>query len=121
MREIGLAGAALLILALALQSCRASHYSDKADELRGSLATKQGQVDACSKALVAVDAATIEAQAEAARRERAGQQAAQAALQAAREAGERHREAERALAEARRDPTCAEQLEVRLCPAIPLL
>ena len=121
MREIGLAVAGLLVLALVLQSFRASHYSGKVDDLTASLATKQGQVDACSKALVAVDAATVEAKADAARRERAGQQAAQAALQAAREAGERQREAERALSEARRDPTCAEQLEVTLCPAIPLL
>lgn len=121
MREIGLAVAVVLVLALVLQSCRASHYSDKADEMRASLAVAKGQSEACATALEDVNAATDEAKVAAARAERAGQQAAQAAVQAAREAEEREREARRALGEARRDPTCAEQLEIKLCAAIPLL
>lgn len=121
MREIGLAVAVVLVLALALQSCRASHYSGQVEDLRTSLAVAKGQAAACATALEAVDAATAEAEAKAAQAERAGQQAAQAAMQAAREAEEREREARRALGEARRDPTCAEQLEIKLCAAIPLL
>lgn len=121
MREIGLAVAGLLVLALVLQSCRASHYSDKADSLTASLATARGGLASCAVALAEVNAVTDEAKAAAARSERAGQQAAQAAVQAAREAEAREREARRALDEARTDPTCAEQLEVKLCAAIPLL
>ena len=121
MREIGLAVAGLLILALVLQSCRASHYSDKVDDLNVSLATARGGLAACGTALAAVDAATAEAVVEAARRERAGQQAAQAAIQAAREAEAREREAQRALDAALKDPDCREVLEATICPAVSLL
>ena len=121
MREIGLIVAGLLVLALVLQSFRASHYSDQVDAMRGSLAYEREQVSACALALDAVNAVTAEAVADGARREQEGAAAAQAALQAAREAEIRAREASRALKEARRDPTCAEQLEVKLCAAIPLL
>lgn len=121
MREIGLIVAGLLVMALVLQSFRASHYSGQVDEMRGSLASEREQVSACVLALDAVNAVTAEAVADGARREQEGREAAQAALQAAREAEMRARDASRALAEARTDPTCAEQLEVKLCAAIPLL
>lgn len=121
MREIGLAVAVVLVLALVLQSCRASHYSDQADELRASLAVQRGQVEACARSLEAVNAATEAEVAEAQRWAKAGQEAARAALQDAREAAERAETARQALQAAKREPTCAEQLEVRLCPSIPLL
>lgn len=121
MREIGLAVAGLLILALVLQSCRASHYSDKVDDLTASLATARGGLASCAVALAEVNAVTDEAKAAAARAERAGQQAAQAAVQAAREAEARERDARRALEEARKDPDCREVLEATICPAVSLL
>lgn len=121
MREIGLAVAGVLILALALQSCRASHYSGQVEDLRTSLAVAKGQAAACATALEAVDAATAEAEAKAAQAERAGQQAAQAAMQAAREAEEREREDRRALGEARTDPDCQQVLEATICARVPLL
>ena len=121
MREIGLAVAGLMVLALVLQSFRASHYSGQVDEMRRSLASEREQVSACVLALDAVNAVTAEAVADGARREQAGREAAQAALQAAREAEAREREASRALAEARNDPDCRQVLEATICPAVSLL
>ena len=121
MREIGLAVAGLLVLALVLQSFRASHYSGQVDEMRRSLASEREQVSACVLALDAVNAVTAEAVADGARREQAGREAAQAALQAAREAEGRAREASRALDAARNDPDCRQVLEATICPAVSLL
>lgn len=121
MREIGIAVAGLLVLALVLQSCRASHYSDKVDAMRGSLASEREQVSACALALDAVNAVTAEAVADGARREQEGAAAAQAALQAAREAEMRARDASRALDAARNDPDCEAVLSATICPRVTLL
>ena len=78
-------------------------------------------MSACATTLEAVNAATDDAKAEAARREQAGREAAQAALQAAREASEREREARRALDSARTDPDCEAVLSANICPRVTLL
>lgn len=121
MREILLGAVGVLALALVLSVSTCRWERGKHDDTRDKLAAERAQVSACATALDAVNAVTAEAVADGARREQAVREAAQAALQAAREAEGRAREARRALAESRRDPTCAEQLEVKLCAAIPLL
>lgn len=121
MREIGLIVAGLLVLALVLQSFRASHYSGQVDEMRRSLASEREQVSACALALDAVNAVTAEAVADGARREQEGAAAAQAALQAAREAEMRARDASRALDAARTDPDCEAVLSANICPRVTLL
>lgn len=121
MREIGLIVAGLLVMALVLQSFRASHYSGQVDEMRGSLASEREQVSACVLALDAVNAVTAEAVADGARREQEGAAAAQAALQAARVAEMRARDASRALDAARNDPDCGAVLSANICPRVTLL
>lgn len=121
MREILFAAVGLLAFALILSVSTCSRERNKHDATRDRLAAERAQVSACATSLEAVNAATDDAKAEAARREQAGREAAQAALQAAREAAERAETARQALQAAKREPTCAEQLEVRLCASIPLL
>ena len=121
MREILFFAVGVLALALILSVSTCSRERNKHDATRDSLAAERAQVSACATTLEAVNAATDDAKAEAARREQAGREAAQAALQAAREAGEREREARKALDEARKDPTCEAVLSAKICPRVALL
>ena len=121
MREILFFAGGVLALALILSVSTFSRERNKHDATRDSRAAERAQVSACATTLEAVNAATDDAKAEAARREQAGREAAQAALQAAREAEDRAREASRALAEARKDPDCRQVLEAPLWPAVSLL
>lgn len=121
MRELGIGIVIALVLGIVFTASLLSRERGQHDATREALAVSRGQVSACATTLEAVNAATDDAKAEAARREQAGREAAQAALQAAREAGERKREAERELTEARRDPTCEAVLSTNICPRVPLL
>lgn len=121
MREILFFAVGVLALALIVSVSTCSRERNKHDATRDSLAAERAQVSACATTLEAVNAATDDAKAEAARREQAGREAAQAALQAAREASEREREARRALDAARTDPDCRQVLEATICPAVSLL
>ena len=121
MREILFFAVGVLALALILSVSTCSRERNKHDATRDSLAAERAQVSACATTLEAVNAATDDAKAEAARREQAGREAAQAALQAAREAEGRAREASRALSEARTDPDCGAVLSATICPRVPLL
>ena len=121
MREIGIGVAIALVLGIVFTASLLSRERSAHDATREALAVQRGQVSACATSLEAVNAATAEELAEAQRWAKAGQEAAQAALQDAREAAEREDAARQALQAAKREPTCAEQLEVRLCASIPLL
>lgn len=121
MREILFAAVGVLALALILSVSTCSRERDKHDATRDALAVSRSNVAACGAALNAVNAqaeATLE---DAARMAQKGQEAAQAARADALRAAEREREAQRALQAAKREPDCADQLRMVLCPAIPLL
>lgn len=121
MREIGIGVAIALVLGIVFTASLLSRERSAHDATREALAVQRGQVSACATSLEAVNAATAAEVEEAERMARLGQEAARAALQDAREAAERADAARQALQAAKREPTCAEQLEVRLCPSIPLL
>lgn len=119
-RDLLITTAGLLALALvfSVSSCR--HEAGKVQEAREALAVERAKVDGCATALDAVNANTADAVADAARRAAKGEGAAQRAVEAAEQAKARQGELSRQLQEAKRLPSCAEQLRVELCPAIPL-
>ena len=121
MREVGMGVALLVLIALVLQSCRASHYHDKAEELARGLASEKAQVAACGTALEDVNAATADAEQRAATLERRREAAVLDGLQAAQKASARERELNEALDAARRDPDCDVVLSSPICPRVPLL
>ena len=121
MREILFFAVGVLALALILSVSTCSRERNKHDATRDSLAAERAQVSACATTLEAVNAATDDAKAEAARREQAGREAAQAALQAAREAEDRARAARESLDVARNDPDCGAVLSATICPRVTLL
>ena len=121
MREILFFAVGVLALALIVSVSTCSRERNKHDATRDSLAAERAQVSACATTLEAVNAATDDAKAEAARREQAGREAAQAALQAAREAEDRARAARESLDVARNDPDCRQVLEAKICSAVSLL
>lgn len=89
--------------------------------LAEDLALSQAQVATCSDTLGRITTETERGMAEAAERAAAGERAAEQAAAAAQVAQQAKERAERALAEARRIPACKTQLEIELCPSIPLL
>lgn len=121
MRDI-LAG--LLVLALlfgAVQSCRLSARGDALDEQGRAYALSEAVLVQCRVSLRAVDSNTAGEQDKAAAQAQAGREAA-GRVEASDEATTTERvRIERVLVESKRDLTCAEQLEVQLCPSIPLL
>lgn len=121
MREV-LAG--LLVLALLfgwVQSCRLGTAQDSLDAHVADLAACRAESRGLARTLSHIDKLTADALAEAEARVAAAQDAAARAEQAEQEAAARQAAATKALRNAMRDPACAEQLEVELCSAIPLL
>lgn len=116
--------AVLLVLSLAgvgLQSCRLGQAERAADRITERLAVCRGSLTAADAALASVDEQAADNIAAAEARIAAAQDAASRAEQAEQESAARLAATNRALRDATRDPGCAEQLEVQLCPAIPLL
>lgn len=121
MREILLGAVGVLAFALILSVSTCRWERGKHDDTRDALAASKGQVSACATSLAAVNRATQAEVDEAIRLARKGEEAAQAARQDAHRAAAREEAARRELQAAKREPTCADQLRVELCPAIPLL
>lgn len=90
-------------------------------ELAAQLATAKAKATTCAGTLNRINDETARGLAEAEARADAGERAAAAAGKAAREAEARAKSALGALSAAKRRPVCAAQLEVELCPDIPLL
>ena len=89
--------------------------------LAESLAYAHAQTSTCSATLDRINVDTQRGLAEAAERAAAGERAANEAEQAAKVARQAKERAERSLADAMRDPECAQVLRSRICPAVELL
>lgn len=90
-------------------------------DLMAQVATARAQTATCGDALARINEETARGIAEAQARAEAGERAATEAERAAKEAEARAAKALGALSAAKRQPACAAQLEIELCPDIPLL
>ena len=90
-------------------------------QLQGQLATEPTQVATCAASLVRVNEEAARGIREAEARMRRGEIAAAEAQAGARDDAAEGARASGALTAARAEPTCREQLEMTLCPSIPLL
>lgn len=116
--------AGLLLTALAwgaVQAHRVGTWQDKAADVATKLATANDRIEGFRLLLVQVNAAADQQVAQAKAQIEAGNaQAARVAEDAARLASTL-KDTKSRLEAAKADPTCAEQLKVKLCSAIPLL
>lgn len=104
-----------------IQTVRLAGAKAEIASLDSRLSARTIELASCAEALDEVNERANRALSEARERARAGEIAADRA-RAARDAAEAARDTlAGALAASRRDPTCSEQLEIELCPAIPLL
>lgn len=116
--------ATLLLLAVifgGVQSCRLSIQDNALAEQAGNLARSEAELVQCRTSRRAVDRSLARDQARADAREQAGRVASERIGNEAEALTNERVRVERVLVESKRDLTCVEQLEVRLCPGIPLL
>lgn len=104
-----------------IQTVRLAGAKAEIASLDSRLSTRTIELASCSEALDRVNEEAEKRILEASQRAARGEAAAARAMDLA-EAAEAARESAReALRDATRDPTCRDQLETVLCPAIPLL
>jgi len=116
--------AAVALAALAwggIQTARIDGWQNKAGEATAKLATANDRIDGFRALLVDVNAESDRQIAEAKARADKGREAAAAARIEADRLAVRLADTRVALEAAKADPTCADQLKVKLCSAIPLL
>lgn len=116
--------AGLLLVALAWGGWQAHAADNARDEAKAALASLDAANQRVSgyRALLAdINAVADHEIVEAQKRAAAGESAAAEAREKAKKLAGQLAVTEHQLQDAKADPTCAEQLRMRLCPAIPLL
>lgn len=103
--------------------CAKGKYAGESDRmaLAAQVQIANGSIDACAESLLSMQG---HAEAELARAERNEQATAEALETVVREnlaLSDQLADVERRQARARLEPTCREQMEVELCPSVPLL
>lgn len=116
--------AGLLLVALGwggVQTWRLGEAQDEAGKAAARATVAEYRIDGFRAMLVNVNAEADEQIAKAKERARAGEAAAVQAQEDADRLASRLMDARAQIEAAKADPTCAEQLEVKLCASIPLL
>ncbi|UNK43447.1 hypothetical protein MNO14_05015 [Luteimonas sp. S4-F44] len=121
MREILVALLLLAVMFGGVQSCRLSIRKEVLAEQGRSLARSDVELTQCQVSLREAGRGLAYGQARADAREQAGRAALERIGSVTEAMTSERVRVERVLVESKRDLTCVEQLEVKLCPSIPLL